>query len=380
CLHGDLVVVQEPSFVSGLKGQSVTLYCSYTSDGEDIFRSVVYWFIKEGEDPTVIHPAPPPRYQNRVKFSKYSGSVNTTFQIHPLQLKDTETYYCYISFLVGEQTFTKEGVGTRLFVHEPLVLTPPPNCSCDAPRQRYISCGTQVLDGNLVWIDWLRNGEVVRQENETRLVEPAGNGSERLESQLPLPVCCLGKNLNYTCMLNHISGGIIDKSKHTVVRDMWVLVATIVLTQQLKIACEYPPDVQSGCVGEPLTITFRECVNKSGNPVLKRGFYKQVCNATVCFNESYVVDYNQSNCYIVVIAKLLDKHNATYFLEYGSNGTSIKKEILVTNCATPKGKTGGKEGVKTESSSTASGKQHLQISGQGVWDIVLGQPGHTEVK
>ncbi|XP_072324991.1 immunoglobulin lambda-1 light chain-like [Scyliorhinus torazame] len=219
CLHGDLVVVQEPSFVSGLKGQSVTLYCSYTSDGEDIFRSVVYWFIKEGEDPTVIHPAPPPRYQNRVKFSKYSGSVNTTFQIHPLQLKDTETYYCYISFLVGEQTFTKDGVGTRLFVHEPLVLTPPPNCSCDAPRQRYISCGTQVLDGNLVWIDWLRNGEVVRQENETRLVEPAGNGSERLESQLPLPVCCLGKNLNYTCMLNHISGGIIDKSKHTVVRE-----------------------------------------------------------------------------------------------------------------------------------------------------------------
>ncbi|XP_038670303.1 uncharacterized protein LOC119974972 isoform X2 [Scyliorhinus canicula] len=218
CLHGDLVVVQEPSFVSGLKGQSAFLNCGYTSDGEDVYRSVVYWSIKEGKNPTVIHPAPPPRYQNRVKFSKYSGSVNTTFQIRPLQLKDTETYYCYISFLVGEQTFTKEGPGTRLFVHEPLVLTPP-NSSSDAPRQRYISCGTQVLDGNLVRIDWLRNGEVVRQENETRLVKPTGDGSETLESQLPLPLCCLSMNLNYICMLKHISGGIIDKSKHTVVRD-----------------------------------------------------------------------------------------------------------------------------------------------------------------
>ncbi|XP_038670304.1 immunoglobulin lambda-1 light chain-like [Scyliorhinus canicula] len=256
CLHGDLVVVQEPSFISGLKGQSVTLYCSYTSDGEDVFRSVVYWAFKEGKAPTVIHPAPPPRYQNRVKFSKYNGSVNTTFQIHPLQLKDTETYYCYISFLVGEQTFTKEGAGTRLFVHEPLVLTPPPNCSCDAPQRRYVSCGTRVPVGDVARIDWLRNGEEVRRENRTQLVKPAGDGSARLESQVPLPVPSPGTEVNYTCMLTHTSGGIIDWRQYIAVSEspghpvlLYVLLivnSTIILLLVMAVGLK-KPSVCSRC-------------------------------------------------------------------------------------------------------------------------------------
>ncbi|XP_041037085.1 uncharacterized protein LOC121274018 isoform X2 [Carcharodon carcharias] len=225
CLHGALVVIQTPSFVTRLEGQSVSLNCGYTADDEDVFRSVVYWTLKEGKGPTVIHPTPPPRYQNRLTLTKHRGGGNTTLLIHPLQLTDTNLYYCYISFLVGEQSFNKEGAGTRIFVYGPLVLTPPPSCPCDALRGRcHLWCEARVPGRNGAQIVWLRDGVSVGGGGVgggggagTVALTPASDGVHRLSSQLPLPTLSPGTTVNYTCALKHNSAGIIAWKEHVVV-------------------------------------------------------------------------------------------------------------------------------------------------------------------
>ncbi|XP_078060788.1 uncharacterized protein LOC144486618 [Mustelus asterias] len=211
-LHGELVAVQEPSFATVLKGQSASLDCGYTSDGEDIFRNVFYWALKEGSDPVVIHPDRPTRYRNRLTLIKSEGGRRATLRIYPLQLNDSTTYYCYISFLVGEQSFTKEGPGTRLFVYEPLKMTPPADCVCDPPDRRSVSCQTRVPDGNEVRIVWLRDGEVVR--GETGKAEVTSDSTHWLQSQLPLPAPTPGTTTNFTCLLNHSLAGTIDSRWH----------------------------------------------------------------------------------------------------------------------------------------------------------------------
>ncbi|XP_067874695.1 uncharacterized protein [Heterodontus francisci] len=215
CTKGALVVIQEPSFVSRLKGQSVSLNCSYTADQEKIYRSSVYWVFRQlNEEPTVIYPDTQGRFQDRLAFIKHSGRRNYTLQIDTLQLNDSETYYCYISFLVGYQSSIKKGQGTRLFVHEPLVLSPPSNCSCDAAQQRRVSCETRVPDPNATRIEWLRNGASVTAGNWSLSLLPASDGSYRLASHLELSSRSLDNEVKYTCLLHHTAGGVLERRQY----------------------------------------------------------------------------------------------------------------------------------------------------------------------
>ncbi|XP_067831482.1 tyrosine-protein phosphatase non-receptor type substrate 1-like isoform X2 [Heptranchias perlo] len=213
--HGELVVVQEPSFVSRPMGQSVILNCSYTFDQENIYRSAVYWTLKGHVNGlSVIYPGSPAPYGGRLVFTKHGEGRDFSLLIRNLQIKDTERYFCYISFLVGEDNLAKEGKGTKLFVYDPLVLSPPANCSCGGQQRRVVSCATRVADGNEVQIVWLRNGALVSADNASVTPSASSKGTYNVVSQISLTRQGQDAEVRYRCVLNHTSFGTIDSRQY----------------------------------------------------------------------------------------------------------------------------------------------------------------------
>ncbi|XP_056426080.1 uncharacterized protein LOC130367592 isoform X1 [Hyla sarda] len=115
--------VTQPYNITGHRGESVTLSCSYTSYMEsDVLKVTIYWRLGNLSGPYVYHP-----YKEMVN-SGYRGRTGTQgaadLHIQGVKMSDDSMYYCFVMvrLCTGNGKYQKliqYGEGTRLIVTEP---------------------------------------------------------------------------------------------------------------------------------------------------------------------------------------------------------------------------------------------------------------------
>ncbi|XP_075715686.1 uncharacterized protein LOC142750573 [Rhinoderma darwinii] len=112
--------VTQPYNITGHRGQSVTLNCSYSSYMEsDVLGVNIYWRLGNISGPYVYHP-----YKEMV-YPGYSGRTEITgaadLHIQRLEMSDDSMYYCFVmvKLCTGNRKYEniiQYGEGTRLIV------------------------------------------------------------------------------------------------------------------------------------------------------------------------------------------------------------------------------------------------------------------------
>ncbi|XP_069816135.1 sialoadhesin-like [Dendropsophus ebraccatus] len=115
--------VTQPTTITGYRGESVTLSCSYTSYMEsNILGAAIYWRLGNLSGPYVYHP-----YKEMV-YPGYRGRTEITgaadLHIQGLNMSDDSMYYCFVVIRVCTrsekyQKGIQYGGGTRLTVTDP---------------------------------------------------------------------------------------------------------------------------------------------------------------------------------------------------------------------------------------------------------------------
>ncbi|XP_056426077.1 uncharacterized protein LOC130367591 isoform X2 [Hyla sarda] len=115
--------VTQPYNITGHRGESVTLSCSYTSYMErDVLGVTIYWRLGNLSGPYVYHPYKEmvhPGYRGRTGIQ---GAAD--LHIQGVKMSDDSMYYCFVIITLcnGTTEYGKQiqyGEGTRLIVTEP---------------------------------------------------------------------------------------------------------------------------------------------------------------------------------------------------------------------------------------------------------------------
>ncbi|XP_015224193.1 uncharacterized protein [Lepisosteus oculatus] len=159
-------VTQYPRFVMAEVGKNVTMNCKFSYTNETVSRPILYWYINEDE---YIFPHTAEQYKNRVVQAGDGTPHNKSVQLQQVQLEDTNTYYCMMSYIMNNTSpvRTRSRLGVQLFVHGPL------NFFMMSENNSELCCEIRVPSVDNVRLSLLQNGtEVQTYFNATR------NGTE----------------------------------------------------------------------------------------------------------------------------------------------------------------------------------------------------------
>ncbi|XP_015224195.1 uncharacterized protein [Lepisosteus oculatus] len=147
-------------------GKNVTMNCKFSYTNETVSRPILYWYINEDE---YIFPHTAEQYKNRVVQAGDGTPHNKSVQLQQVQLEDTNTYYCMMSYIMNNTSpvRTRSRLGVQLFVHGPL------NFFMMSENNSELCCEIRVPSVDNVRLSLLQNGtEVQTYFNATR------NGTE----------------------------------------------------------------------------------------------------------------------------------------------------------------------------------------------------------